>query len=94
MSGPAVVTIKFEDHFQDFLEWDLDAHGNVVESRPFQGWLWCEARVTNMPALREGAFVKYRMEGSEPWSRAEHTIRYPLTSVQRLREPAALEARA
>lgn len=34
------MTIVLEDHGQDFLEWDLDKKGEVVDCRPFQGWAW------------------------------------------------------
>lgn len=43
--GSAVKTVHFEDHGQDFDEWDLDATGRVVACRPSQGWMWCRYRV-------------------------------------------------
>ena len=33
-------TIVFEDHGQDFLEWDINRHGIVVGCRPFQEGVW------------------------------------------------------
>lgn len=33
-------TITFEDRGQDFLEWDIDEDGVVVDSRPFQAGIW------------------------------------------------------
>ena len=33
-------TIHFEDHGQDFLEWDVDANGTVIDCRPFQAAVW------------------------------------------------------
>lgn len=39
-----MITIFFEDHGQDFLEWDIE-DGVVVDCRPFQGWLWNGTRV-------------------------------------------------
>ena len=50
-------TIRFEDHGQDFLEWDLDAAGKVIESRPCQGWVWCKRTVVNHRSLRKGVYV-------------------------------------
>jgi hypothetical protein len=38
-------TIHFADHGQDFLEWDIDAEGNVIDSRPLQAWIWVGAKV-------------------------------------------------
>ena len=58
-------TIVFEDDGQDFLEWDLDPEGKVVECRPFQGDIWCGNVVVNHRTLRAGQratvhFVKFR----------------------------------
>jgi len=39
-------TITFEDHGQDFLEWDIK-DGVVIDCRPFQGWLWNGTKVHN-----------------------------------------------
>lgn len=50
-------TIRFEDHGQDFLAWDLDANGKVIESRPCQGWVWCKRTVANHRSLRKGVYV-------------------------------------
>lgn len=38
-------TIIFEDNGQDFLEWDIDEEGKVVDCRPFQSAIWCGYRV-------------------------------------------------
>lgn len=32
--------IYFEDKMQDFLEWELDKKGFVIDCQPFQGWVW------------------------------------------------------
>ena len=37
-------TVIFEDHGQDFLEWDIE-DGVVVDCRPFQSWLWNGTKV-------------------------------------------------
>jgi len=39
-----MITVHFEDHGQDFLEWDIEA-GVVVDCRPFQGWFWNGTKV-------------------------------------------------
>lgn len=67
-------TIRFEDHGQDFLEWDLDAAGKVIESRPCQSWVWCKRTVINHADLSEGDKAVLD-QGTN--------IRYPLTKVQR-----------
>jgi len=35
-----MITVVFVDDGQDFLEWDIDGEGKVVDCRPFQGWVW------------------------------------------------------
>lgn len=50
-AGPATSTVLFEDHMQDFLEWDLDDAGVVVACRPFQAWAWVGSRVLNLPEI-------------------------------------------
>ncbi len=35
-----MLTIELEDHGQDFLEWDIDDTGKVVDCRPFQADVW------------------------------------------------------
>lgn len=70
-----VMVIEFQDHGQDFLHWNLDKRGYVIESA--QGWIWLGSRVTNMRELAPGSivsFVRKRDEGT-------HTIKYPLTKV-------------
>jgi hypothetical protein len=47
----AIFTVFFEDNGQDFLEWDINDDGVVVESRPFQNDIW---RNTVMKTLKEG----------------------------------------
>lgn len=52
---PARYTVRFQDEGQDFLEWDLDNWGNVVDCRPFQAWIWIRYRVLNpLENLRAG----------------------------------------
>ncbi|WP_193222238.1 hypothetical protein [Alkalilimnicola sp. S0819] len=41
-------TIRFEDQGQDFLEWDIDQEGVVVDSRPFQRHVWCGTQVQDV----------------------------------------------
>lgn len=38
-------TIFFEDQGQDFLEWDLNDENEVIDSRPFQSWMWVGHKV-------------------------------------------------
>tara|TARA_R110002012_G_C11535094_1_gene600906 strand:+ start:694 stop:939 length:246 start_codon:yes stop_codon:yes gene_type:complete len=40
-----VTRIHFEDHGQDFLWWDIDAQGKVIDCGPFQASVWVGSRV-------------------------------------------------
>lgn len=67
-----VTTIRFEDHGQDFLEWDLDVNGKVIECRPFQASIWCGRLVMNNTELRK--YSKVVLDGG-------NNIRDPLEKV-------------
>jgi hypothetical protein len=41
------ITVEFEDHGQDFLEWDI-VNDEVVDCRPFQGWVWKGSKILNL----------------------------------------------
>ncbi len=74
LNTSAKITVEFEDHGQDFLEWDI-VNGKVVAVRPFQEWVWKDAKVLNLttgpgdyltiiPAnsKRRKLLIKYRIE--------------------------------
>ena len=42
-----MVTVLFEDDGQDFLEWDINDKGEVVDCRPSQGDIWIGTKVHN-----------------------------------------------
>lgn len=72
---PGPHTIHFEDHGQDFLEWDVDEYGVVTDSRPCQGWVWKGSVLINN--AQPGGIVAY----VSPADGARHTIRYPVAKV-------------
>ena len=72
---PGPHTIHFEDHGQDFLEWDVDAHGVVTDSRPCQAWCWKGAVLINNAA--PGGIVAYVSAADGE----RHSIRYPVAKV-------------
>jgi len=41
-----VIRVHLEDHGQDFLRWDIK-DGVVVESYPYQGWVWNGVKIIN-----------------------------------------------
>lgn len=42
-----MITVFFVDDGQDFLEWDINDKGEVVDCRPFQGDIWIGTKVHN-----------------------------------------------
>lgn len=40
------MSVLIEDHGQDFLEFDIK-DGQIIETRPFQGFVWDDSRVLN-----------------------------------------------
>lgn len=72
---PAPHTIHFEDHGQDFLEWDVDQHGVVIACRPYQEFVWKGSVLINN--AEPGGIVAYL----SPADGARHTIRYPVAKV-------------
>jgi len=73
-------TIHFEDHGQDFLEWDIE-DGAVVDCRPFQGWLWNGTKVHSTD-IRPGLLL-----GITTTSGKRTRLRYP---VERVEEKASV----
>jgi hypothetical protein len=68
-------TIHFEDHGQDFLEWDIDGD-HVVDSRPLKGWLWKGAFVVNPLELVVGGKITVQQAGFEV------TLKYPIVKIE------------
>jgi len=42
-----MITVFLVDDGQDFLEWDINDKGEVVDCRPFQGFVWVGTKVHN-----------------------------------------------
>jgi hypothetical protein len=42
-----MITVFLVDDGQDFLEWDINEKGEVVDCRPFQGSIWNGTKVHN-----------------------------------------------
>jgi len=63
--------VYFEDHGQDFLEWDLDENGVVIACRPFQEGIWKGTKVLNSE-IRPGEYLLIA------WHRV---VKYPVERV-------------
>jgi hypothetical protein len=71
---PGPHTVHFEDHGQDFLEWDIDAKGVVVASRPCQAWAWVGC--TLVGEAKVGERLRYQSPDG-----MQHSPVYPVDRV-------------
>lgn len=69
-------TLVFEDHGQDFLEWDIDEKNIVIACRPFQEWLWKGYRVLN-ETIKPGSLLSI----VSPQKKDVRTINYRIEKV-------------
>jgi hypothetical protein len=67
----AIFTVFFEDNGQDFLEWDINDDGVVLESRPFQSDIW---RGTVMKTPKEGEYPLIISIHSQGVAQLKHRI--------------------
>ena len=68
-------TIAFEDHGQDFLEWDIQ-DGVVVACRPLQEWAWKGTKV-DMTKAQEGQLLPIITKSGAK------VIQYPVITISR-----------
>ena len=69
--------IVFEDHGQDFLEWDVK-DGVVAECRPFQGFIWNGTKV-DMTQAAEGQLLPIVTKRG-----TRMVIKYPVAAMSRI----------
>lgn len=68
--------ITFEDHGQDFLTWELDATGKVIDCEPFQASVWCGCIVQEYNSLTPGDKVKFLTKEGK-----QLTMLYPVDTI-------------
>ena len=66
--------IHFEDFGQDFLEWYIDKRGYVLDSQPFQRWIWA-GRFTIPETAKVG-------EKLAIWTGEESYVNYPIKKIE------------
>lgn len=71
-----ITTITFEDHGQDFLEWDINEVGDILDCRPFQAHFWKQCMVANEDQLVVGGNVYFLSRSCEV-----KAIKYPIKSL-------------
>lgn len=81
--------IEFEDHGQDFLTWEIDQSGKIVDSKPFQAGIWCKYHVAYVNELKVGGFVDiYKKDDDE----GTIMIKYPIASIEKVPDTHPHEA--
>ena len=70
-----LITVIFEDHGQDFLDWDIE-DGVVVDCRPFQLWFWKGTKV-HSTNIQRGLFLDITTRSGE-----RTRLRYPVKKVK------------
>lgn len=65
--------IEFEDFGQDFLTWFIDERGYVLDSQPFQRWMWA-GKFTIPQTAKIG-------EQLAIWSDGESYVNYPIKNI-------------
>lgn len=71
-------TLYFEDHGQDFLEWDVADDGFVLDCRPFQAWHWVGHFVQVVHAEDGKTYADFEDAGG-----TVRRINYPVARVER-----------
>lgn len=80
-------TIVFKDCGQDFLEWDLNQDGIVIDCRPFQSWLWKGSKVEYPDPLKVGDRPEVQtVEGRYL------TLKYPIIEIREADENRQAQA--
>ena len=69
--------IHFEDHGQDFLTWQLNNSGVVVDCAPYQARFWVGGLVEGHENLKAGDLVCFRNERGDAL-----TLRYRVASIE------------
>lgn len=68
--------LHFEDHGQDFLRWDIDAAGVVIDAHPYQADVWKGCLLLNAPEVGE------RVRFFSARTKREMTLAYPVAKVE------------
>lgn len=80
-------TVRLQDFGQDFLEFDLDENNVIVETRPFQGWLWNGRTILEESLRRHRLPILVKPDGTSL------ELRYPIERISRRRNAPEMAAR-
>lgn len=68
-----MITVFFVDEGQDFLEWDINEEGKVVDCRPFQGDIWIGTKVHNKD-IKPGDILDITLPGGTDTTTLIHAV--------------------
>lgn len=68
--------IYFEDHGQDFLWWEIDSEGIVVDAGPFQSSIWTGCIVEIKPEIKSGDRVVFITKNDQVLQ-----LNYPVSKI-------------
>ena len=85
--GPAVRRLHLRDDGQDFLHFDIDADCKIIETGPFQGWMW-NGKQIDPSTVKRGVAPRLSPMAHSPdgWM----TLRYPIRRIERLTHKSAV----
>ncbi|PRY90615.1 hypothetical protein [Mongoliibacter ruber] len=74
--------LHFEDHGQDFLWWDLDKDGTVVNCGPFQQSIWIGSKLVNYSetVLKTGDRIFFVTNRNPDLMQ----LRYPIENIEEM----------
>jgi hypothetical protein len=68
--------VELEDQGQDFTELHVDENNEIINARPFQGWVWQGFQIVQGQIL-PGMRLRLRKRGHHPL-----ILKYPVLSVR------------
>ena len=86
MKENSKIKVTFKDEGQDFLWWEIDENGKVVDCGPFQATTWCKCQVVGTTAaptlsdIRKGDHLVILPPGGKIMS-----LKHPIEKVEYLK---------
>ncbi len=75
-------TLHLEDQGQDFLEFDINDENIIINTRPFQGWVWDGRKILNPKTVEAGDFLTLSKKDQHDKSDFLE-LKYPVERVEK-----------
>jgi hypothetical protein len=81
--------LHIEDHGQDFSRFTIDEYGEIIETMPFQGWVWT-GKFIHADTIKVGTrpFI-----GNSAKDKGAY-LKYPITKIEEIEDEEAAPAPA